>query len=65
MIAPTLLIDRLIRRAHRQADFAAIAALYQTDRAAHVGGKLPAVRVWYGSASDVGSWVSGGPHVSR
>ena len=56
-LAPTPALARLTLRPLHHGDFAAIAAMYQTDRAAFIGGKLPPVRVWYGFASDVGSWV--------
>lgn len=57
MIAPVLTTARLELRPLVHSDFALISAMYQTDRAAFIGGKLPAVRVWYGFASDVGAWV--------
>lgn len=57
MIAPTLYTERLTLRPLVHSDFAAIAAMYQTDRAAFIGGRLPPARVWHGFASDVGSWV--------
>jgi RimJ/RimL family protein N-acetyltransferase len=38
------------------ADFALLAALYQTPRASYIGGMQPAEKVWRDFASDCGIW---------
>ena len=57
---PTLSTDRLTLRPRTRADFDAFAAFYQTDRSRHVGGPLPAARVWYGFMAEVGYWATDG-----
>lgn len=54
--APQLETERLILRAHRLEDFAALADIFQTDRAKFMGGPLSRERVWTMFSDSVGQW---------
>ncbi|MCL4145916.1 UNVERIFIED_CONTAM: hypothetical protein GTU68_004190, partial [Idotea baltica] len=54
---PTLETTRLILRAHRLADFDAIAAFYASDRSQFVGGPMSAELAWRNMSQEAGHWV--------
>jgi len=56
-IIPTLETDRLILRAPCEADVAAEAAFFASDRAEFVGGKMPEEQVWRMIAAFLGHWA--------
>ena len=56
MTAPVLATDRLTLRPHAMDDWEPMAAFFESDAAAYVGGPLPRVRSWYGFGADVGTW---------
>jgi RimJ/RimL family protein N-acetyltransferase len=55
-IAPSIRTERLLLRAYRLDDFPLLATLYETDRAAFIGGRLSSRRVWDGFMNCVGQW---------
>jgi RimJ/RimL family protein N-acetyltransferase len=54
--APHIRTERLLLRPYRLDDFHHLLALYQTDRAAFIGGKLSPRQVWEGFMNCVGQW---------
>lgn len=54
--APTLACDAVRLRPHRMEDMEAFAAFYAGPRAAHVDAPTSRTHLWYGFASEVGSW---------
>jgi len=54
---PTLETERLTLRAPAEADFPALAAFYETDRAEFVGGHIGPNEVWRTLASMIGHWA--------
>jgi RimJ/RimL family protein N-acetyltransferase len=54
--APVLSTARLRLRPHVLDDMAALEAFYATDRAAFMGRPKTRTQLWYGFASEVGSW---------
>ena len=54
--APVLSTARLRLRPHVLDDMAALEAFYATDRAAFMGRPNTRTQLWYGFASEVGSW---------
>lgn len=56
MPAPTLHTPRLTLRAHVMADFEALCDLFESDRAAYMGGPIPRKQAWRWLASEVGMW---------
>ncbi|WP_299686275.1 GNAT family N-acetyltransferase [uncultured Tateyamaria sp.] len=54
--APTITTARLTLRAHEMADFQPLYDLFATDRARYMGGPVPAKKMWYWIAAEVGSW---------
>jgi RimJ/RimL family protein N-acetyltransferase len=56
MTAPVLSSDRIILRPYRLADFDRLAEIYQSPRAAYIGGLRSLDKVWRDFASDVGQW---------
>ncbi|CAN7357368.1 GNAT family N-acetyltransferase [Rhizobium sp. LjRoot254] len=57
MLAPLIKTERLLLRPYRLEDFPHLSALYETDRAAFIGGRLPRRRVWDGFMNCVGQWA--------
>ena len=58
--APTLFTERLCLRPHRMSDFEPFWAFYQSDRAVHVDAPKNKTHLWYGLASETGSWALAG-----
>lgn len=56
MPAPTLHTSRLTLRAHTPRDLDALCDLFETDRAAHMGGPIPRKEAWRWMASEVAMW---------
>lgn len=56
MTAPVIETGRLTLRPHGMADWAPIAAFFETEASRFVGGPLPRRRTWFGFAADVGAW---------
>ncbi|MEL7093179.1 MAG: GNAT family N-acetyltransferase [Pseudomonadota bacterium] len=56
-IAPTITTPRLRLRGHELADFPPLCALFASDRAAYMGGAIPAKESYRWIAAEVGSWV--------
>lgn len=56
MPAPILHTQRLTLRPHVMADFEALCDLFETDRAAYMGGPIPRKQAWRWLASEVGMW---------
>ncbi len=56
MPAPTLHTERLTLRGHVMADLDALCDLFETDRAAYMGGPIPRKEAWRWIASEVGMW---------
>jgi RimJ/RimL family protein N-acetyltransferase len=56
VIAPVITTERLALRPYRFEDFERLAALYQTERSRHIGGPLPAGKVWLGFMNGIGQW---------
>lgn len=56
MTAPVIETGRLTLRPHRMDDWEAMAAFFESEASAFVGGPLTRRRSWYGFAADVGSW---------
>lgn len=54
--APEIATERLRLRAHRFSDFAALEALFKTDRSKYMGGPLPRAKVWEMFSDSVGQW---------
>lgn len=54
--APVIRTERLLLRPYRLEDFGHLQALYQTERAAYIGGKMSARRVWDGFMNCIGQW---------
>ena len=57
MLAPLIETDRLRLRPYRIEDFPYLVALYETDRAAFIGGKLSPRQVWDGFMNCIGQWI--------
>lgn len=56
MLAPLIETDRVRLRPYRLEDFPHLLALYETDRAAFIGGKLSPRQVWDGFMNCIGQW---------
>lgn len=56
MLAPSIRTERLLLRPYRLDDFPHLLALYETDRAAYIGGRLPPRRVWDGFMNCIAQW---------
>ena len=56
MIAPSIRTERLLLRPYRLEDFPHLLALYETDRAAFIGGRLSPRQVWDGFMNCIGQW---------
>ena len=56
MLAPLIKTDRLRLRPYKLEDFPHLLALYDTDRAAFIGGKLSPRQVWDGFMNCIGQW---------
>ena len=56
MPAPTLHTERLTLRGHVMADLDALCDLFETDRAAYMGGPIPRKEAWRWIASEIGMW---------
>ena len=56
MLAPLIETERLCLRPYKVDDFAKLLALYETDRAAFIGGRLSQRQVWDGFMNCVGQW---------
>lgn len=56
-IAPTITGDRVRLRAHVISDMDAFEAFFASDRANHVDAPGNRTHLWYGFASEVGSWA--------
>jgi RimJ/RimL family protein N-acetyltransferase len=54
---PTLTTDRLILRAPREGDFAAMLAFNDSPRASFVGGGAPRQQIWRGLLANIGHWA--------
>lgn len=54
--APEIVTERLRLRAHLFEDFAALEALFQTQRSHYMGGPLPRKDVWDMFSDSVGQW---------
>lgn len=55
--APVIRTGRLVLRPYRFEDFPHLLALYETDRAAFIGGRLSPRQVWDGFMNCVGQWA--------
>jgi len=55
--APLIETERLILRPYRLEDFPHLLALYETDRAAFIGGRLKPRQVWDGFMNCIGQWT--------
>jgi RimJ/RimL family protein N-acetyltransferase len=55
-VAPSIRTERLWLRGYQLEDFHRLAALYETDRSAFIGGRLSVRRVWDGFMNCVGQW---------
>ena len=56
LTAPVIVGERVILRPHRASDIDAIAALYEGDRAAYIGGQQSRATVWRWLGYDAGQW---------
>lgn len=56
MQAPLIRTERLLLRPYRLEDFPSLLALYETDRAAFIGGRLSPRQVWDGFMNCIGQW---------
>lgn len=56
MQAPLIRTERLLLRPYRLEDFPHLLALYETDRAAFIGGRLSPRQVWDGFMNCIGQW---------
>ncbi len=54
---PTLTTDRLILRAPRESDFAAMLAFNDSPRSSFVGGNAPRQQIWRGLLANIGHWA--------
>ena len=54
--APLIGTERLLLRPYRLEDFQHLVALYETDRAAFIGGRLKPRQVWDGFMNCIGQW---------
>jgi RimJ/RimL family protein N-acetyltransferase len=54
--APSIQTERLLLRPYRLDDFQHLLALYKTERAAFIGGKLSERQVWDGFMNCTGQW---------
>lgn len=54
--APLIRTPRLLLRPYGHTDFGHLLSLYESDRAAFIGGRLPARRVWDGFMNVIGQW---------
>ena len=54
--APRIRTNRLLLRPYRLDDFRHLLALYETDRAAYIGGRLTPRSVWDGFMNCIGQW---------
>lgn len=54
--APLIRTERLLLRPYRLDDFPRLFALYETDRAAFIGGRLSKRRVWDAYMNCIGQW---------
>lgn len=54
--APEIVTERLRLRPHRFGDFAAIEAMFRTERSKYMGGPLPRAKVWEMFSDSVGQW---------
>lgn len=57
MQASLIRTERLLLRPYRLEDFPHLLALYETDRAAFIGGRLPPRQVWDGFMNCIGQWT--------
>jgi RimJ/RimL family protein N-acetyltransferase len=57
LLAPLIKTERLLLRPYRLEDFPHLLALYETDRAAFIGGRLTRRQVWDGFMNCVGQWA--------
>jgi len=57
MQAPLIRTERLLLRPYRLEDFQHLLALYETDRAAFIGGRLTPRQVWDGFMNCIGQWL--------
>lgn len=55
--APLIQTDRLLLRPYRLEDYPHLLALYETDRAAFIGGRLSQRQVWDAFMNCVGQWT--------
>lgn len=55
--APSIQTDRLQLRPYRLEDFPKLFALYETDRAAFIGGRMSRRRVWDAYMNCIGQWT--------
>ena len=54
--APLIRTERLLLRPYRPDDFRHLLVLYESDRAAYIGGRLPPRKVWDGFMNVIGHW---------
>jgi len=54
--APLIHTERLLLRPYRLEDFPHLLALYETERAAFIGGRLSPRQVWDGFMNCIGQW---------
>ena len=54
--APLIRTERLLLRPYRPDDFRHLLVLYESDRAAYIGGQLPPRKVWDGFMNVIGHW---------
>jgi len=54
--APSINTERLLLRPYRLEDFPHLHALYETERAAFIGGRLSPRQVWDGFMNCIGQW---------
>ena len=54
--APLIRTERLLLRPYRPHDFRHLLMLYESDRAAYIGGQLPPRKVWDGFMNVIGHW---------
>ena len=54
--APLIRTERLLLRPYRPQDFRHLLVLYESDRAAYIGGQLPPRKVWDGFMNVIGHW---------
>jgi RimJ/RimL family protein N-acetyltransferase len=56
MKAPVIETERLRLRPYREEDLASLLAIYATERAAYIGGRLTDRQVWDGFMNCIGQW---------